>query len=123
MMKRQFHFIVAPRLYLLLSFAMFMPLVVAAQDLSFPELDRLGREEFDKGNYDQAQKYFRLALERAAAERVSDKDIVSVLGNLAEQLRLTGRYDESEKFFAGAIAILQTGTVEDPRLAPLIWAT
>src|SRR5262245_11210303 len=123
MMKRQFHFIVAPRLSLLLSLAMFMSLSVEAQDLSFRELDRLGREDFVRGNYDQAEKYFRLALDRTAAEDVPDTDMVTALGNLAEQLRLTGRYQESEEFYARAIAILRTGTVEDPRLAPLVWAT
>src|SRR5262245_13905567 len=123
MMKRHFHFIVASRFALLLSFAVFMPLVVAAQDLCFFELYWLGREQFEKGHYDQAQKYFRLALEKAAAEHVPDIDMVSALGNLAEQLRLTGRYDESEKFYTRAIAILRTGVIEDPRLAPLIWAT
>src|SRR5215471_3568863 len=80
---------------------------VDGQDLSLSELHLRGLDAFKAGKYEEAAAVFRLAVERAESEKAPDSTRVMLLSNLAEQLRLTGQYDESAKIFDSALRILR----------------
>src|SRR5262245_35314515 len=94
--------------------------VVDGQDLSLDDLDRLGRQALRNGNYIEASRYFRLALEQAETRNASGTDLVMILGNLAEMLRSVRQYDEAEVHFNRALAVLSKGNAADKRLLPEI---
>jgi tetratricopeptide (TPR) repeat protein len=81
---------------------------VEGQKLELQDLERLGRQAIESGNYGEAKRNFRLALERAENEGVSDTQLVVVLGSLAEALRSIGDYNESERLFDRALGILRS---------------
>ena len=81
-------------------------LAARCQDPAFEDLDRLGREALQRDDYDGAIRYSRLQVERAETGNVSGTNLVMAFGNLAEALRLAGRYDEAETLFDRAFRIL-----------------
>src|SRR5262249_26782664 len=93
---------------------------VEGQDRTLEDLERLGREASRIGNYGEAVRYFRLAVERAERAKASDTDLVVSLGNLAEGLRSTGQYDDAERLSDRALRILRTSSTVDTRHTPVI---
>src|SRR5215510_12798821 len=106
----------------LLSFVLTIrPAAMATtQDQSISELDHLGREAVKSGNYVKATGYFRLQLERAESGNAPDETKISILTNLADQLRLTGQYAESERLYGRSLRILRTTANIDKTYAPVI---
>src|SRR5262245_4729316 len=78
---------------------------VNGQDLSPDDLDLLGRQASRSGNYIEAIRYFRLALEQAESRNTSATDFVLILGNLGEMLRSVGQFEEAEMHFNRALTI------------------
>ncbi|HMF01358.1 MAG TPA: hypothetical protein VKK06_15820, partial [Terriglobia bacterium] len=86
-----------------LSVAMMLTISVAGsiegQNVELQDLERLGRQAIKSGNFREAIRSFRIVLERAENDAVSDTQLVVALGSLAEALRSIGEYDESERLF------------------------
>jgi tetratricopeptide (TPR) repeat protein len=107
---------------LLPSLVLVIALAAAAegQDVVLIDWERLGRQAIEAGNYSEATRYFRLVLEHAETDRVSDTGLVIAFGNLAESLRSSGQYDEADKLFSRAVGILRTSGTVDIEYLPLI---
>src|SRR5215470_14439436 len=90
------------------------------QDITLKNQDGPGREAFTSGKYKEAVPFLRLALEQAITDHASDTRMVLALNDLAEALRLIGHYDESEKLFDRAIAILRNSNTAESRYKPII---
>lgn len=71
-----------------------------------PDLVSKGRQAFDKGNYDEAARYAKSAME--AAERSGDSALLAgTLGEFGRVLLAKGEFAESKRFSLRALDILK----------------
>src|SRR5215510_9271667 len=96
------------------------PSQAAAQAPAPEEPDmNAARQAFEKGNYAEAERYYREAWRKAEARNASGARRASVVGNIAQVLRDQGRLTESEELFNDALRITETEGV-DPAVRALL---
>jgi tetratricopeptide (TPR) repeat protein len=93
-------------------------MAAVGQDLS--NLGTLGQQALHRGDYDEAERYFRLELKRAESTSAPELELVLAMADLAETLRSRGQYDEAERLFDRSLRILQTGPAATDRLLAVI---
>ena len=84
-----------------------------ATDAELDRLMRLGTDAFHAGRFLDAERYHRLAFERAEAERASGAEIIHATEYLANDLLTLGQYMESERLFNLALSIMRTRNITD----------
>ena len=82
-------------------------------------LENAGDRAFNRGDYSEAERYFREAWKKADAEHAPDFVRASVIGSLAQVLLTRGRLTESEELFNLALKIADAG-VADPRVRAIL---
>ena len=96
--------------------------------LADPDLDRLcvqslatlGNMERILARYADAEQHLRQALQLArSALGEEDDDVVSALNSLGVLYKYTGRFDEAETLYGGAIAVVEAGRRDEATLATL----
>jgi len=93
---------------------------IEGQNVELQDLERLGRQAIKSGNFGEAIRSFRIVLERAENDAVSDTQLVVALGSLAEALRSIGEYDESERLFVRSLGILRSSNTANKQDMPVI---
>jgi tetratricopeptide (TPR) repeat protein len=74
---------------------------------------RLGTDAFSAGRFLDAERYHRLAFERAQTTQVSDAEVIYPMENLANDLLLLGAYMESEALFTRVLSTIRTRDIMD----------
>ena len=107
--------------YVILTTLLFPVAVMAGQsdDLA-AKLRKDARRSFTEGRYKQTEDYLRQAAAEAELAKTSGPDLALILGDLANVLLTTKKYDEAEDLLNRAIVILKSGSSDDRRLLPIL---
>jgi tetratricopeptide (TPR) repeat protein len=105
----------------ILAILIFQVAAFAAQsEVLTHSLLKAARRAFADGQYKQTEDYLRQAAAESELVRTSDSDRALILGDLANVLLTTGKFDEAEDLLNRAIAILKSSNNEDRRLLPIL---
>ena len=101
---------------------MFFPVVAMTgqSDALAIKLRKDARRSFSEGRYKQTEDYLRQAATEAELAKISGPDLALILGDLANVLLTTRKYDEAEYLLNRAIVILKSGSSDDRRPLPIL---
>jgi len=98
-------------------------LTLAGQDSEFDKFQKLvelGRQAEAKGNYAEAERHFRSAVDLADASGASTADRSAAFSDLGHLLLKEDRFAESEKFFDRALEIARSSPGGENNLPVLL---
>src|SRR5712691_450410 len=73
--------------------------------MSWGRFSHFGKQAIEAGNFQEAERLLRIAVEKAESAGASHWRLATSLNNLAEVYRLQGRFDEAEALYRCAIQI------------------
>jgi tetratricopeptide (TPR) repeat protein len=92
-----------------------------AQVVEAEELRQLGRRALESGEYREAERSFRAALQKLEADRAaSPRLLAETLGDLASDLIPLEYYPEAEEVLKRAIRVLKGAAAVDQRSMPIL---
>jgi len=90
------------------------------QELTSTELMKTAREARQHGQYDVAERNFRLVLAKADGQHPPTIETVLCVADLGEVLLTEGHFAEPEKLFDRGLRMLEADSTLDPRYKPFL---